>query len=251
MRLRIEETAWNAFSAALRKAQDLETAGVILAQPIGGGDVLVARRLLQIPENGYAIRKVDQLQIDPIALNRLVHQARVESLSVITAHTHPRTTEPWFSRADDLGDDRLMPSFYVQSPGPHGSLVLAGASGIATARVWRVDSGPEDLELRIVGKTLGMMPGMNAPSPVGREDWFNRQELALGAQGQRALRRLHVGVVGLGGTGSVCAAQLAHLGVGMLTFADGDQVEPSNVSRIVGARPVRAGSTPAAAHDRT
>lgn len=243
MKLRIEESAWNVFSAALRRSEDVETAGVILAEPVGEGEVLVARHLLLVPEDGYAIRKGDQLQIDPVALNRLVHRARIEELAVITAHTHPRTAVPWFSRADDLGDERLMPSFYAQSPGPHGSLVLAGASGTATARLWRADSGPEELALRIVGKTLGMMLGARSSSSNAAEDWFNRQELALGADGQRALRQLHVGIVGLGGTGSVCAAQLAHLGVGTLTLVDGDLVEASNVSRIVGATRADVAST--------
>src|SRR5262249_4961979 len=55
------------------------------------------------------------------------------------------------------------------------------------------------------------------------------------ADGQRALRRLHIGVVGLGGTGSLCIVQLAHLGVGTLTLVEGDLVERSNVSRVVGA----------------
>ena len=185
----------------------------------------------------------DQLQIDPVALNRLVHRARIEGLAVITAHTHPRTTEPWFSRADDLGDARLMPSLYVQSPGPHGSLVVAGASGVPTARVWRIGTGPEELEVRIVGKTLRIVADASQSASAGAEEWFNRQELALGVQGQEALRRLHVGVVGLGGTGSVCTAQLAHLGVGMLTLVDADVVEPSNVSRIVGAVHSDAGCT--------
>jgi len=243
MKLRIAESAWNAFSMGLREFEDLETAGVILAEPVGGGEVLVARHLLQVPAAGYGVRKADQLQIDPVALNRLVHRARIEELAVITVHTHPRTTTPWFSMADDLGDERLMPSLYVQSPGPHGSLVIAGATGLATARVWRPESGPEAIELRIVGKTLEMILAAPASSQGSAEDWFNRQVLALGADGHCALRRLHVGVVGLGGTGSVCAVQLAHLGVGTLTLVDGDLVEASNVSRIVGATRVDAGRT--------
>ena len=243
MKLRIAESAWNEFSMGLQASEDLETAGVILAEPVGGGEVLVARHLLQVPADGYGVRKADQLQIDPVALNRLVHRARIEELAVITVHTHPRTTTPWFSRADDLGDARLMPSLYVQSPGPHGSLVIAGASGVATARVWRPEFGPEELELRIVGKTLGTMLAAPANSQGPVEGWFKRQVLALGIDGHRALRQLHVGVVGLGGTGSVCAVQLAHLGVGMLTLVGGDLVEPSNVSRIVGAAKVDAGRT--------
>ena len=49
------------------------------------------------------------------------------------------------------------------------------------------------------------------------------------------LRHLHVVVVGLGGTGSVVFAQLVHLGVGRITVVEGDRVEASNVSRILGA----------------
>jgi hypothetical protein len=67
------------------------------------------------------------------------------------------------------------------------------------------------------------------------EPWFVRQTLALGARGQAALRRLRVGVIGLGGIGSVVSLQLAHLGVGELVLIDGDLVEASNLSRIEGA----------------
>src|SRR5690606_14458451 len=38
-----------------------------------------------------------------------------------------------------------------------------------------------------------------------------------------------------GGTGSMVAMQLAHLGVGKLIFVDGDRVERTNVSRIIGS----------------
>lgn len=47
---------------------------------------------------------------------------------------------------------------------------------------------------------------------MGDPGWFSRQGLALGEDGQRALRGLHVGIVGLGGTGSIAFTQLAHLG---------------------------------------
>jgi len=66
------------------------------------------------------------------------------------------------------------------------------------------------------------------------DDRFARQVLALGADGQHALR---VGVVGLGGVGAVVCAQLVHLGVADIIAVDGDRVESSNVSRILGAQP--------------
>jgi molybdopterin-synthase adenylyltransferase len=70
---------------------------------------------------------------------------------------------------------------------------------------------------------------------VAPGDQFHRQVLALGADGQAALETVVVGVVGLGGTGSIVAARLAHLGVRDLVFVDRDRVETSNLPRIVGA----------------
>jgi hypothetical protein len=232
MILRAIETQWTPFIDALCSRDDVETAGVILAEKLEGANVLLARRMVEIPESGYLIRQRDQLRIDPVTINRVVRPARDLGLSIITIHTHPNTEQPWFSIADDQGDTRLMPSFLNQTPGPHGSLVVAGATGITAGRVWSDNSEKLDLQTRVVGKSLrlhsgGMMPANGL--------WFDRQRLALGDTGQTILRNLHIVVVGLGGTGSVVAVQLAHLGVGHITLIDGDRVEQSNVSRILGA----------------
>ncbi len=66
---------------------------------------------------------------------------------------------------------------------------------------------------------------------------FDRQVRAFGAAGQQALQALHVGVVGLGGTGSIVAQQLAHLGVGSFTLVDPDVVEATNLNRLANAVP--------------
>jgi hypothetical protein len=233
MKLRVLESQWTPFVNALCARQDVETAGIILAERLHGDDVLLAKQLLVVPESGYAIRRVDQLRIDPITFNRLVRPARDNDLSVLTVHTHPSSTEPWFSRADDLGDSRLMPSLYAQMPGPHGSVVIAGNTGIATARAWLENNTKTSLAMQIVGK----MPHFSAAvsSETETQFWFDRQRLALGKTGEAILRNLHVAIIGLGGTGSVAFAQLAHLGVSRITVVDGDLVESSNVSRIIGA----------------
>ncbi len=238
MILRVLESEWTPFIATLCKRRDVETAGVILAERFRSGGVLLARRLLPIPDDGYLIRKVDRLRIEPVALNRLVRHAREHGLSVITVHTHPGTEQPWFSWADDEGDLRLMRSLFSQMPGPHGSAVIAGDSRIPIARCWSEGGEHTDLTVSVVGQTLQMYP---PSSHRNRDQWFQRQALALGAAGEAVLRNLHVGVVGLGGTGSVAVVQLAHLGVGRITAVDGDFVEASNVSRVLGATHQDAG----------
>lgn len=233
MILRVLQHQWGPFIDRLRARNDVETAGVVLAERLHGGAVLLARHLFLVPDAGYEIRCIDQLRIDPVALNRLVRRARDEKLSVLTIHTHPNTQEPWFSMADDSGDGRLMPSLFAQMEGPHGSLVVAGASGVCAGRVWSAPGAKVDVALRIVGPLLDIRRPIRADRVSA--PWFDRQRLALGEDGQEVLRDLHVGVVGLGGTGSVAFVQLAHLGVGRITTIDGDLVEKSNLSRILGA----------------
>jgi hypothetical protein len=218
--------------------------GILIAEPLPDTNVLIVRELLLAPHEAYLVRKHDQIRIDPIYLNRVVRSARNRGWSIFTVHTHPGTSRPWFSVADDLGDERLMPSLFVQSPAPHGSMVVAGLTGVSAGRFWtRAGDEPAPLDLRFVGPTLQI--SLAAPDSSeedhGTDRWFPRQRLALGPHGQKILRSLRVGIVGLGGTGSVVATQLAHLGVGQVSLIDGDRVESSNVSRIVGASVADAG----------
>jgi molybdopterin-synthase adenylyltransferase len=241
MNLRVIESEWNAFVNCLRERADVETAGIVLSERLRGGEVLLARHLIEIPPEGYLIRRHDQVRLDPVAFNRLIRPARDLGLSVFTIHTHPGSRQPWFSTADDNGDARLMPSLFNQMPGPHGSLVVAGETGVAVGRVWFENGEKQELGIRIVGNTLRSFHATNPPHKGAA--WFDRQRLALGKDGQEAIRDLHVAIVGLGGTGSVVFLQLAHLGVRRITVIDDDKVAESNVSRILGASASDAGRT--------
>jgi molybdopterin/thiamine biosynthesis adenylyltransferase len=66
------------------------------------------------------------------------------------------------------------------------------------------------------------------------EQRYDRNMRAFGTNGQRRLESTTVGLVGVGGLGSMIAEQLARLGVGELVVVDPDNVEESNLSRIVG-----------------
>lgn len=63
---------------------------------------------------------------------------------------------------------------------------------------------------------------------------FDRQSF-LGERAQFLLESASVGIIGLGGGGSHVAQQLAHVGIGKLILFDPDQVEHSNLNRLVGA----------------
>src|SRR3984957_15567051 len=189
MKLRAMESKWNSFIDALRLRSDVETAGIILAERLRGDEVLLVRDMIEIPDEGYLIRRGDQIRLGPVTLNRIIRPARDAGLSVITVHTHPGATHPWFSDADDAGDSRLMPSLLNQMPGPHGSMVIAGSTGLSIGRVGSEAGGSFELNLRLVGNTFSSTSSV----VKGRDDfsWFSRQSLALGEGGQELLRDLH------------------------------------------------------------
>lgn len=240
MKIISEKFAHERFVRTLLGRTDVETCGIMLAEPQPAGETrrLVVREYLHVPDDAYLIRARDQLRIDSVALNRLTRRARDRGLSVLMVHTHPGASRAWFSGADDDGDARLLPALAAHVPDvPHGSLVLVDSGEMIARVLYEGTVHPADVFT--IGTSLNVVSAMIAD---GDEPWFARQTLALGPAGHATLRRLRVGVVGLGGIGSVVTVQLAHLGVGDLVLVDGDVVEDSNVSRIVGARTGDAGA---------
>lgn len=63
---------------------------------------------------------------------------------------------------------------------------------------------------------------------------FSRQSF-LGADAEETFANTRVAIVGLGGGGSHIAQQLAHLGTGHLRLIDPQEIEASNLNRLVGA----------------
>ncbi|NJK85852.1 MAG: tRNA threonylcarbamoyladenosine dehydratase [Bacteroidales bacterium] len=62
-------------------------------------------------------------------------------------------------------------------------------------------------------------------------NWLARTELLIGQQNIEKLKNAHVLVAGLGGVGGYAAEQLCRCGIGKLTLADSDVVQPSNRNR--------------------
>ncbi len=62
-------------------------------------------------------------------------------------------------------------------------------------------------------------------------EWMERTELLLGEENMKRLRQAHVLVVGVGGVGAYAAEMLARAGIGRLTLADADAVNPTNINR--------------------
>lgn len=143
-------------------------------------------------------------------------------------HTHPFDGRPpRLSRIDYRTTLRLGRAFDDLLDGPFASLVVSpgGWGGV----LHRDGELHEFDRILLVGRRLVLHEARPANVPDTELD--DRQRRALGDQ-HRVLRRLRVGIVGVGGLGAPVAETLARMGVGALTLIDDDVVEHSNVRRV-------------------
>jgi molybdopterin/thiamine biosynthesis adenylyltransferase len=195
-----------------------------------GGIRFIVRKI-EIPgPESYTEQTAVRAELNPTFVAKISKNARIRGDSIVFIHSHLGEARPEFSRVDDLGESRLADFLKVRIPGvPHGSLVVS-AGGWCGRQLGT--SNP--IKIVSIGERRDVL---FEPSSRGKpiHPIFDRQVRAFGEAGQRVMESLSVAIVGLGGTGSVAAEQLAHLGVRRFILIDPDRVEPTNLNRVVGA----------------
>jgi molybdopterin/thiamine biosynthesis adenylyltransferase len=152
--------------------------------------------------------------------------------ALVFVHSHPGDSLPTFSRIDDDGEKHLAAFLAHRHPGfVHCALVIS-AGGMSARRLGTHDP----IRVVSVGVNRDLLCGPEAPLlPIA--ETFERQIRAFGKAGQQAIQQLRIGIVGLGGTGSIVAQQLAHLGVRDFILVDPDTLERTNLNRVANATP--------------
>lgn len=229
--LALTEELWTQLVATLDLP--VETAGFILAGTAidGEGVTLLGRSIYWVSEDGYEVRGSNRLVIGSRAYVPALGVAAEDGAVPIFFHSHPGSA-PAPSRYDDEVDQGLRDPAQIRTGQElYGSLILGGRPGAESfsGRVFRADRPVPIDRLRVVGARFRLLTADLADPDAAR---FDRQIRAFGAQGQAMLADLHVGVVGVGGTGSTVSEQLTRLGVGHITLIDDDVLTESNLTRI-------------------
>jgi len=231
--LRLTDVQWTELRTHLL-ADGAERAALLVCGTIGGptGQALTTRRVIPLDASDLLDSSELHLSISPVSLARAAKVARTESGTLVLCHSHPWPGEIRPSPLDLETEAELCGRSLAGrlAPRPVGALVL-GPGGFS-ARIWQGGDAHALDQLRIVGSQIVLLPG---PAEMSASDTVARQVLAWGNLGQNRLSAAHVVIVGVGGTGSQVAVQLAHLAVGRLTLIDPDVVETSNSSRLLGA----------------
>ena len=170
-------------------------------------------------------------------VSQCVAAADAAESSLLFVHTHPNPLHPsTFSMIDRKSNKRMFENLSNIIPDkPLGSLVFskAGICGVVfdKGELYGVS------KVKIAGNTLTEFPGIGfEEKQIGKIDArYDRQIRALGRQRQRRFRDMVVTIVGVGGTGSPVAIQLARMGIKNLQLIDMDNVDETNLPRIYGS----------------
>jgi molybdopterin/thiamine biosynthesis adenylyltransferase len=166
--------------------------------------------------------------LQPAFFVPIVGEAAKERSGVGFVHSHPFADGlVSFSHVDDEGELALAAYLRRRSPDVAGVAAVYGRH----VRVARRLGTSSYIEIRSVGEIVDV----SQTATRLNTELFDRQVLAFGAAGQERIARMRVGIVGVGGTGSIVAEQLAFLGVTDFVLVDRDNLELSNANRVIGA----------------
>ncbi|MCC6711850.1 MAG: ThiF family adenylyltransferase [Candidatus Dadabacteria bacterium] len=177
---------------------------------------------------GYRMLKANFIQ------NHIL-ECRDKRLVYLAVHNHSGFDSVAFSHEDMQSHERVYPALLdIASGMPVGALVFA--TNAVAGDIWLSDHSRIKLSSATI---IGHRRRLLRDAPVGtsllRDETYDRQALLFGNVGQQILRKTKIGIIGLGGAGSLLAEYLGHLGVGRFVLIDDDRIEISNLPRVVGA----------------
>lgn len=228
-----------------------EKAGYLLCGISESGQdtrLLVREFLPVVPEEVVESSPI-QMKIVSRSFLRAMKRADSSRQCFVFAHSHPPEI-PEHSLQDDKEEASLFSTAYnrIHTSRPHASLVFTGPQKVV-GRVWLDDGSTRAIDvIRIVGNRLRFIFSSDAPELD--LTLYDRQVRAFGKDLQGILKRLRIGIIGVGGTGSSVAEQLIRLGAENILISDGERLDHSNVTRGYGSRLIDAGSLKTALIER-
>jgi proteasome lid subunit RPN8/RPN11 len=205
----------------------LEAAALMLCTETGQRrKKLLGREIIPVPHT-HCTRRRDFITWPGEYVEAAIDRAAPRGDVVIAVHSHPGGLYA-FSSADDESDRTLMSALRHGTEGIAGSAIMI-PSGAVRARIYESDHSatPVSLVMKVGSDILSWWnDGATAVGPLP-------PAMAFTSEMRASLGRLSVCVIGVSGTGSVVAEQLARLGVGEIILIDFDKLEERNLNRIL------------------
>jgi hypothetical protein len=216
----------------------LESAAFLVAREVAtprGGIRLVVEDVFHAPPDAYLCRTPTAIELIPGFVAQIVSRARDAKATLVLAHSHPFNGVVQPSSQDRAGESRLLPAVRRRLGAVAVGRLILGPDGLHAAVL--LPGGDErGADVLGVGTRWDMHPNSRGVAEATPNSRYERQVLAFGEAGQGKLSALRVGIVGVGGTGSVVVQQLAHLGICRFLLIDPDRLDSTNLNRVAGSR---------------
>jgi hypothetical protein len=247
-----EEGDWEKLHAHLFPGDDDEHGAVLLcgtAESDRGRTLLVRDVVLAIDGVDYTPGERSYRKLEPTFIVRQAGRCADEGLSYVAVHNHAGRGSVAFSPTDMRSHAKGYPALLdITAGGPVGALVIA--EDAVAGDIWEPHGRAAVGETVVVGsvrRRFYASPPVAAARADLRED---RQVRLFGDIGQALLAELRIGLVGLGGAGSLLNQALIHLGIRDLVTVDDDLIDETTLPRVVGTCPTDVGHAKAAAAER-
>ncbi len=163
---------------------------------------------------------------------KLLGFAQQRGLVAGLVHSHPNA-EAFFSDQDDRNEAELARTAFNKDRLGLASLVFGGNNAIV-GRLWVSPSeAMEASSISVIGNNILIRRAIQENVETAS---LERQSLLFGSNFNPIIRKLRVGIIGCGGTGSAVALLLNRLGVGYLALIDNDTIDITNLNRVHGSR---------------
>lgn len=157
-----------------------------------------------------------------------------EKLCYLAIHCHGGRDSVAFSTDDINSHEKGYPSLLDINKGqPVGGIVFA--ENAVAGDIWTREGRYELDHVKIVGTKIFKLYPQAKTRPTSSNPIYDRNTRLFGDLGQQILNGLKVGIIGLGGGGSLLNQWLAHLGVGHIISIDPDKIDFTNLPRVVGS----------------
>ncbi len=198
--------------------------------------LLLVKEVIPLSEDAYVPSRTHGAKWMGRAMLPILNKALAGDFGIVLFHAHPHTGQVSLSEDDCQSARNLLPLFQnLISARPHSSVVLGKTHAAGIVLLPDQTGYINSVKVRRLGKVItDFISTEEIPISHDEADMYHRQALLTGSAGEKSIRRARISVVGLSGGGSHVVQQLAHIGVGEIIGVDGDRVDGSNRSRLVG-----------------
>ncbi len=211
-----------------------ERVGYLLCNPMDSEQSkLIAFDYISVPDEFYIKDKTCGARFSGEAVRLGMQLALERSCCVLHVHTHEYGVYPSETDKEEL-PGVAQSIVNVNSVYTHGWVILT-KTAVYGELIFPSGSNRVLKNLSVVGVPLVIRSCAVEPSIGLRSNEDESRQSFLGTNFESMAKTLTVGIVGLGGGGSHIVQQLAHIGIRQFLLCDNDQIEDTNLNRLVGA----------------